>query len=55
MIDQLYGLIGGKKTGWAAIDPFYRKAQADDASAPSLVLPIWREYAPDRAVNSSPV
>jgi truncated hemoglobin YjbI len=30
MIDQLYDLIGGRKTVWAAIDAFYRRVLADD-------------------------
>jgi hemoglobin len=34
MIDQLYDLIGGKKTVWAATDAFYRRALADDTLRP---------------------
>src|SRR5271166_378463 len=30
MIDQLYDLIGGKKTVWAATDAFYKRVLADD-------------------------
>lgn len=30
MIDQLYNLIGGKKTVWAATDAFYKRVLADD-------------------------
>jgi len=30
MIDQLYDLIGGKKTVWAATEAFYRRVLADD-------------------------
>jgi len=31
MIDQLYDLIGGKKTVWAATDAFYRRVLADES------------------------
>jgi len=30
MIDQLYDLIGGRKTLWAATETFYRRVLADD-------------------------
>ena len=30
MIDELYDLIGGKRTVWAATDAFYRRVLADD-------------------------
>lgn len=30
MIDDLYGLIGGKQTVWAATEAFYRRVLADD-------------------------
>jgi hemoglobin len=30
MIDQLYDLIGGKRTVWAATDAFYRRVLADE-------------------------
>ena len=31
MIDDLYDLIGGKQTVWAATDAFYRRVLADEA------------------------
>jgi hemoglobin len=34
MIDELYDLIGGKKTVWAATDAFYRRVLADDTLRP---------------------
>jgi hemoglobin len=34
MIDQLYDLIGGRKTVWAAIDAFYRRVLADETLRP---------------------
>lgn len=34
MIDELYDLIGGKRTVWAATEAFYRKVLADDTIAP---------------------
>jgi len=34
MIDQLYDLIGGRKTVWASIDAFYRRVLADDTLRP---------------------
>jgi len=34
MIDQLYDLIGGKKTVWAATEAFYRRVLADDTLRP---------------------
>jgi hemoglobin len=34
MIDQLYELIGGKQTIWAAIEAFYRRVLADDTLSP---------------------
>jgi hemoglobin len=34
MIDQLYDLIGGRKTVWAATDAFYRRVLADDTLRP---------------------
>jgi hemoglobin len=34
MIDELYDLIGGKKTVWAATEAFYRRVLADDTISP---------------------
>jgi hemoglobin len=34
MIDQLYDLIGGKQTVWAATEAFYRRVLADDTMCP---------------------
>lgn len=34
MIDQLYELIGGKRTVWAAIEAFYRRVLADPTLSP---------------------
>jgi truncated hemoglobin YjbI len=34
MIDELYDLIGGKQTVWAATEAFYRRVLADDTMAP---------------------
>jgi hemoglobin len=34
MIDDLYGLIGGKETVWAATEAFYRRVLADDTLRP---------------------
>ncbi len=34
MIDQLYDLIGGKKTVWAATEAFYRRVLADETLRP---------------------
>ena len=34
MIDQLYDLIGGKRTVWAATEAFYRRVLADDTLRP---------------------
>ena len=34
MIDQLYELIGGKRTVWAAIEAFYRRVLADHTLSP---------------------
>ena len=34
MIDELYDLIGGKRTVWAATKAFYRRVLADEAIAP---------------------
>ena len=34
MIDELYDLIGGKQTVWAATDSFYRRVLADDTLRP---------------------
>ena len=34
MIDELYDLIGGKRTVWAATDAFYRRVLADDSLRP---------------------
>jgi hemoglobin len=31
MIDELYDLIGGNRTVWAATDAFYRRVLADDS------------------------
>ena len=34
MIDDLYDLIGGRQTVWAATESFYRRVLADDALLP---------------------
>jgi len=34
VIDQLYDLIGGKRTVWAATEAFYRRVLADDTLSP---------------------
>ena len=34
MIDELYHLIGGRQTVWAAIEAFYRRVFADDTLSP---------------------
>ena len=34
MIDELYDLIGGKRTVWAATEAFYRRVLADDTLGP---------------------
>jgi hemoglobin len=34
MIDELYELIGGKQTVWAATESFYRRVLADDTMHP---------------------
>ncbi len=34
MIDELYDLIGGKRTVWAATESFYRRILADDTLRP---------------------
>ncbi len=34
MIDQLYDLIGGKRTVWAATEAFYKRVLADDTLSP---------------------
>jgi hemoglobin len=34
LIDQLYDLIGGKRTVWAATEAFYRRVLADDTLSP---------------------
>ena len=34
MIDELYDLIGGKRTVWAATEAFYRRVFADDTLRP---------------------
>ena len=34
MIDELYDLIGGKRTVWAATESFYRHVLADDSLRP---------------------
>ena len=34
MIDELYDLIGGKRTVWAATEVFYRRVLADDTLRP---------------------
>jgi hemoglobin len=34
MIDELYDLIGGKRTVWAATKAFYRRVLADDTIRP---------------------
>jgi len=34
MIDQLYDLIGGKQTVWAATEAFYRRVLADNTLRP---------------------
>ena len=34
MIDDLYDLIGGKQTVWAATESFYRRVFADDTLSP---------------------
>ena len=31
MVDELYDLIGGRQTVWAATDSFYRRVLADDS------------------------
>ena len=31
MIDELYDLIGGRRTIWAATESFYRRVQADES------------------------
>lgn len=36
MIDQLYYLIGGKRTVWAATEAFYRRALGDETMRPFL-------------------
>jgi hemoglobin len=49
MIDQLYDLIGGKQTVWAAIDAFYRRVLADDTLRPFFET---ADMAPLRARQS---
>lgn len=34
MIDELYDLIGGRQTVWAAIESFYKRVYADDTLRP---------------------
>ena len=34
MIDDLYDLIGGRQTVWAATEAFYRRVYADDTLSP---------------------
>jgi hemoglobin len=34
MIDELYDLVGGKRTVWAATEAFYRRVLADDTIRP---------------------
>ena len=34
MIDELYDLIGGKRTVWAATESFYKRVLADDTLRP---------------------
>ena len=34
MIDELYALIGGKRTVWAATEAFYRRVLSDDTLSP---------------------
>ena len=34
MIDELYDLIGGRQTVWAATESFYKRVYADDALRP---------------------
>ena len=34
MIDELYDLIGGRRTVWAATEAFYRRVLDDDALRP---------------------
>jgi hemoglobin len=34
MIDELYDLIGGRQTVWAATESFYRRVFADDTLSP---------------------
>jgi hemoglobin len=34
LIDQLYELIGGRRTIWAATEAFYRRVLADDTLSP---------------------
>lgn len=34
MIDELYDLIGGNRTVWAATEAFYRRVLADDTLSP---------------------
>jgi hemoglobin len=34
VIDELYDLIGGKRTVWAATEAFYRRVYADDTLSP---------------------
>jgi hemoglobin len=34
VIDELYDLIGGKQTVWAAAESFYRRVLADDTIRP---------------------
>ena len=34
MVDELYALIGGKRTVWAATEAFYRRVLSDDTLSP---------------------
>jgi Bacterial-like globin len=52
MIDQLYDLIGGKKTVWAATATFYNRVLADDTLRLFLKILIWPDCAKGRACFS---
>ena len=52
MIDDLYDLIGGRQTVWAATEAFYKKPSRMTHSVIFLRVPIWRSYTLGKACLS---
>jgi len=45
MIDDLYGIIGGKLTVWAATECFYRRVLEDESLRPFFASATWHTFA----------